>query len=144
MPVLDLPDLNVWLSLVDPLHQHHNRAKVYWHSESAPELAFCRITELGLLRLLTNNKVMRGAPLTAQQAWSAYRNFQQLPEVIFLGETGAEESQFISWTDSPAFTPHRWTDAWLAAIALRQGARLVSFDSDFRHFAGLDFLHLIP
>jgi predicted nucleic acid-binding protein len=29
MEAVDLPDINVWLALVDPDHEHHERAKVY-------------------------------------------------------------------------------------------------------------------
>ena len=142
MPARDLPDLNVWLALADPDHQHHDRARRYWETEAASELAFCRTSMLGLLRLLTHPKVMRGAPFTAEEAWQGYRAFRALPEVTFLAETPGVETQFTAWTDTPGFPPHRWTDAWLAAHALSTGSRLVSFDSDFRNFPGLSLLLL--
>jgi toxin-antitoxin system PIN domain toxin len=142
MPARDLPDLNVWLALADPDHQHHERARRYWEVDAASELAFCRISMLGLLRLLTHPKVMRGAPFTAAEAWQGYRAFRALPEVTFLAETPRVETQFSEWTDASGFTPHRWTDAWLAAHALTSGSRLISFDADFRAFTGLSFLHL--
>ena len=138
----DLPDLNVWLALADPDHEHHARAKRYWEKESASRLAFCRVTMLGLLRLLTNRKVMRNAPFTPDQAWLAYRSFLALPEVSFLPESSAAESQMAAWTDSPTFASGRWTDAWLAAVAASARCRLVSFDADFRNFSGISFLHL--
>jgi len=47
------------LSLPD--HPHHERALAYWREEADPELAFCRMTMLGLLRLLTHPKVTGGA-----------------------------------------------------------------------------------
>ena len=46
MEAVDLPDINVWPALVDPDHEHHERAKVYWNKESAAKLAFTRITML--------------------------------------------------------------------------------------------------
>ena len=138
----DLPALNVWLALADPDHEHHLRAREYWDSEAASSLAFCRITMLGLLRLLTNRKVMRNDPFTPEQAWLAYRSFLALPEVTFLPEPAAAESQMAAWTDVPQFAASRWTDAWLAAFAVSARFRLVSFDSDFGSFRGLTFLHL--
>jgi uncharacterized protein len=138
----DLPDLNVWLALVDPDHEHHARAKRYWETEAASRLTFCRITMLGLLRLLTNRKVMRNEPFTPEQAWLAYRSFLALPEVDFLAEPTAAEPQMAEWTDTPSFAPERWTDAWLAALAASTRCRLVSFDAGFRSFPGLSFLHL--
>lgn len=142
MPARDLPDLNVWLALADTDHQHQSRARQYWETEAAPELDFCRLSMLGLLRLLTHPQVMRGSPFTAAEAWAGYRAFLSLPEVTFLGESPRLEPQFSTWTDSAAFPSRRWTDAWLAAQAVTSGARLVSFDSDFHAFPGLSFLHL--
>jgi toxin-antitoxin system PIN domain toxin len=144
MPARDLPDLNVWLALVDPDHQHHARARHYWEAEAASQIAFSRISMLGLLRLLTQPKVMRGSPFSPTQAWQAYRTLLSLPEITFLPENSRIEAQFLAWTDSATFAPHRWTDAWLAALAATSGCRLVSFDSDFRTFSGLSFLHLSP
>lgn len=138
----DLPDLNVWLALADPDHEYHARARRYWETEASSRLAFCRVTMLGLLRLLTNRKVMRSAPFTPDQAWLAYRSFLALPEVVFLAESSSAEPQMAAWTDSPSFATGRWTDAWLAALALSTRCRLVSFDADFHNFPGISFLHL--
>jgi hypothetical protein len=142
MPACDLPDLNVWLALTDPDHQHHEKARRYWEAEAAPQVAFCRVTMLGLLRLLTHPKVMHGSPFTPEEAWLAYRSFLALPEVAFLSENPLLERQFVAWTDTATFAHQRWTDAWLAAQAFTTGSRLVSFDSDFLTFPGLSFLHL--
>lgn len=144
MPDRDLPDLNVWLALADPDHQHHARARQYWEREALPQLCFCRVSMLGLLRLLSNSKVMQNHPLTPSEAWQAYRSFLALPEVAFLVESPQAESRFMQWSDAPAFSPHRWTDAWLAAQAVTSQSRLVSFDADFHSFPGLSFLHLTP
>src|SRR5690606_4058080 len=117
MADLDLPDLNLWLALADPDHAHHPRARRYWETEAAAEIAFCRITMLGFLRLLTNTRVMHGSPLDPAEAWVAYHAFASLPEVCFLDESRLAETQFVEWTHLSDFAPHRWTDAWIAAIA---------------------------
>ncbi len=142
MAKLDVLDINVWLALADPDHQHHKRARYYWDSESLPEFAFCRVTMLGLLRLLTHPKVMQGNPFTVADAWAAYETFSSLPEVRFIEESLLAEQHFARLTKSPAFIAHRWTDAWIAAIALSADARIVSFDADFATFDGLRFLLL--
>ncbi len=144
MSGLDVPDLNVWLALADPDHEHHPRARHYWDGESANAIAFCRVTMLGLLRLLTNPKVMAGHPFTAPEAWAAYEAFASLPEIRFLEESAAAEEQFTRWTKTPDFPAHRWTDAWIAALAHSAQARAISFDADFSTFDGLPFLHLKP
>ena len=68
-PLCDLPDVNVWLALLNSQHPHHAVAKAYWDSASGQSIAFCRITMLGLLRLSTNKTVMGGTPYTTLQAW---------------------------------------------------------------------------
>lgn len=139
----DLLDINVWLALIDANHAHHPRARRYWEEESAPRIAFCRISMLGLLRLSTHHKVMNGQPFTPTEAWSAYRAFRALPEVVFLQEPPDLEPRMAAWSDTPAFPTTRWTDCYLAALAMTSACRLVSFDRDYRSFAGLNFFHLI-
>jgi predicted nucleic acid-binding protein len=52
------------------------------------------------------------------------------------------ERYFSALTLSPELPHSLWTDAYLAAIALAAGCRMVSFDSDFQRFPDLNFLHL--
>ncbi len=142
MPGTDLLDVNVWIALAYEDHQHHPAARVYWETQSAARFAFCRTTMLGFLRLITHPRIMNGQPLTPPEAWQAYRAFRALPEVVFLAEPAGIEPLFAASSETPAFPNHRWTDAYLAALAQASGARLVSFDTDFRHFAEIRFLQL--
>ncbi|HUA98675.1 MAG TPA: hypothetical protein VMA34_10140 [Terracidiphilus sp.] len=59
------PDVNVWLALSSPDHQHF-RAAWSWCTALPRQtaLVFCRITQLGLLRLLTAQSVMGKGTLT--------------------------------------------------------------------------------
>jgi len=142
MAAIDLLDLNLWLALIDPDHQHHARARRYWECEAAGEIAFCRVTMFGLLRLLTHSRVMHGAPFTPAEAWDAYHAFAALPEICFVEDSLSAEKRFELLSRIPEFRAHRWTDAWIAALASSAGARVVSFDSDFTTFPDLEFLHL--
>lgn len=142
MAEIDVPDLNLWLALIDSDHEHHARARRYWEQEALGDIAFCRVTMLGLLRLLTNSRVMRGAPFTAAEAWDAYHVFAALPEVGFIEDSLAAEQHFALWSRRPDFPAHCWTDAWIAALAWSAHARVVSFDADFTTFPNLEFLHL--
>jgi len=139
---VDLLDINVWLALADENHQHHRRARHYWEEESAVRLAFCRVTMLGFLRLVTHPKVMNDQPFSPRQAWQAYQAFRALPEVEFLNDSSTLEEPLSAWAGQPDFPSTLWTDAYLAALALSTNARLVSFDSDFHRFNALQFLHL--
>lgn len=138
----DLPDVNVWLALTVPDHPHHGRARRYWYEESSPELAFCRVTALGFLRLSTHPAVMAGEPLTLPEAWAAYSALRRLPEVILAPEPEGCERLLGAWATSEGAVARLWTDAYLAAFARAAGLRLVSFDRDFAAFEELDLLRL--
>ena len=139
---IDLPDVNVWLALGVPDHPRHRRARHYWHQESGRELAFCRITALGFLRLTTNPVVMGDEPLTVPEAWQAYQDFRRLPEVSFAPEPAGCERFLESWATEATPSRHHWTDAYLAAFATEGTFRLVTFDRDFTRFPDLDLLRL--
>lgn len=137
----DLLDINVWLALIDKRHVHHLAAARYWEQDAAKELAFCRVTMMGFLRLSTNPRALSN-PLSSQEAWTIYRQFLALPIVRCLSEPLAMEEHFYTLTADAAFPPRLWTDAYLAAFCLAAGCRLVSLDGDFQRFQGLDFLHI--
>ena len=139
---VDLPDVNVWLALSVPDHPHHQRARAFWYEESGRELAFCRVTALGLVRLSTHPTVMGGQPLTVAQAWQAYSAYRQLPEVTLAAEPEGCEQQLEAWATAGDFPPRLWTDAYLAAFAKAGGFRLVTLDRDFTRFRGLELLRL--
>jgi uncharacterized protein len=138
----DLPDVNVWLALLNGQHPHHQAAKAYWDSAEGQRIAFCRITMLGLLRLSTNKTVMGGTPYTADEAWQAYQAVIDLPEVSLIAEPLGIEVAMQKLTLSPESGAPDWTDAYLSAFASLAGLRMVSFDKGFTQYRGLDLLTL--
>lgn len=138
----DLLDINLWIALSIPTHVHHRSAEIYWNSLRAPEIAFCSVTMLGMLRLLSNPRIVVGSPLTPEEAWSIYSGFAQLPEARFLHDNPAVLALLRLFHQATPISQHKWTDAWIAAHAHCAGARVVSFDSDFTAFPGLRFRHL--
>lgn len=138
----DLPDVNVWLALLNAQHVHHPKAKLYWEKTAAQRMVFCRITMLGLLRLSTNKVVMGGAPYTQEQAWQAYRAVLDLPEVTVMAEPPGLEIAMRQFTAQTSFRPADWTDTYLAAFAQVANLRLVSFDKGFTSYAALSLLSL--
>lgn len=139
----DLPDINVWLTLVDKRHEQHQAASRYWETEASTTLAFCRVTALGFLRLSTHARALAN-PLSPQEAWAIYRQFLAIPILRFLAEPAGLDDHFQALTCTPVFPHHLWTDAYLAAFCLAGNYRMVSFDADFKRFAALNFLHLAP
>jgi hypothetical protein len=123
---LVFPDVNVWVVLTIK-HVHQKIALDWWHRERG-RIGFCRLTQMGLLRLLTTSAVMDGKPLTMKQAWSAYDVLAGDERVEFISEPPAVEKAFRGLSSSAHASPKLWADAYLAAFASECGARLVTFD----------------
>jgi toxin-antitoxin system PIN domain toxin len=135
-------DVNVWLALAVEAHAHHQRARSYWEREAAPIAAFCRVTQMAFLRLLTNRAVMGSQVLSPSAAWAKTSDFMRLPEVELLDEPLGVEDAWTRFATAGRFSPNLWTNAYLAAFAHRAGLRLVSFDKGFSRFEGLNPLTL--
>jgi toxin-antitoxin system PIN domain toxin len=139
----DLPDINVWLALAVEEHPHHAAAKQYWdgvQSKPAGErnLWFCRVTMLGLVRLLSQPKVMGQGVLNLVQAMALYKQFRAVAGVDLLAEPKQCDSVLqalvVAHSTNQPLPTRLWTDAYLAALAQSSGVRLVSFDQDFMRF----------
>jgi toxin-antitoxin system PIN domain toxin len=128
------PDINVWVALSYDRHVHH-RTALQWFDHLAPmaRLFFCRLTQLGLLRLLSSPAVM-GPDLAKgqQEAWKAYDSWLQDERIEFLEEPAGLETQFRALTRSPQASPKDWADSYLIAFASAADLRLVSFDQALR------------
>lgn len=137
-----LPDINIWLGLTFSGHPHHRAALAWFEGVEADSCAFCRMTQQGFLRLVSNPAVFKGDTLSMTAAWEAYETMRRDERVGFAAEPSGIETDWRSWTSSGAFSPKLWNDAYLAAMAKGSGLRLVSFDRGFVQFPGLDWLHL--
>jgi len=131
-------DANVWLALTAEAHSHHARAKAYWEGNALPVAAFCRVTHMAFLRLLTNKSVMGSHVLTPPAAWKKMGEFLALPEVEFFAEPHGLEELWSQFSNTDRSSPNLWTNAYLAAFAACAGLRLVTFDKGFSKFSGLD------
>ena len=138
----DLPDLNVWLALASPTHQHHSSAVRYWEGQSSQHVLFCTVTALGLVRLVMQPKVMGDAVLTPAQASALLDQFVQQPGVSHAQPSSEGWDVFHVLMRQAELSPRLCTDAYLAALAITNQWRLVSFDRDFQSFPGLTLLQL--
>jgi toxin-antitoxin system PIN domain toxin len=137
----DLPDLNVWLALTWHEHIHHQHAVQYWEQQAAEQVLFCTVTALGLVRLVCQPKLMGTAVRNAAEASALLEALCQQPGVqLAKPEHNGWEvfHQLLRGGLRGAELPARLcTDAHLAALAIANGWRLVSFDRDFERFEGL-------
>lgn len=140
---MELCDVNVWFALALSKHVHHSPAREWFDTVGEPEsVCFCRATQQALLRLLTNPAVLGpygNPPLTNSQAWTAYAAFLSDERVVMRSqEPPALESRWRELAMRDSASPKLWMDAYLAAFALAANDRLVTTDSAFHQFAGLE------
>jgi hypothetical protein len=135
---LYFPDLNIWLALSDVGHSHNAIAWAWFNRLPADDrLLFSRYTQLGLLRLLTNNAVMGEQTLTLGKAWAIYDQWLEDPRVEFCPEPRQAEAGFRQATELfAAEAASKWIgDCWLLAFAQATHSRLVTFDQALYEFA---------
>lgn len=127
------PDINVWLALTYDRHVHHHAAE-RWFESLAPtaRLFFCRITQLGLLRLVSAPAVMGPDEARSQrETWQTYDRWLGDERVEFLDEPAGLEKHFRALTSSPHASPKDWADSYLAAFAQVSRLTIVTFDRGF-------------
>ena len=123
-----LPDVNVWLALASHRHMHSRICSEWLDSLPSGPVVFCRVSQMGLLRLLTNESVMRSDVLSSKDAWRVYRTILADERISFAPEPFALEAEWKKRTAQDWPTPKVWTDAYLAAFAQAGGMRLVTLD----------------
>ena len=138
-----LCDSNVWLALALSKHAHHTLTRQWLETVQEPaSVLLCRATQQTFLRLLTNKSVLSAygiPPLTNREAWLTYEALLVDDRIVFqAGEPAGVESLWKKLALRGTASPKLWMDAYLAALALAGGHRMVTTDGAFRQFHGLD------
>ena len=128
-----LPDVNVLLALVWPRHESHAAAHAWFAKSGRHAWATNVVTQLGVLRLLTNPTLTQGSvsaatalDLLGQATSHAGHEFWPLDREI------PSELKLMA----PRVRGHRqWTDAVLLWQASERGGVLVTFDSGVKELA---------
>ena len=107
-----LPDVNVWIAFAWAGRLHHEIAKTWFASLGPGEAAFCRITQMGFLRLITNARVMSNEALSQRNAWAIYEDLSRDKRVTFTIEPAEVEPVWKRYTQG-LFTG---TNAWFFFI----------------------------
>jgi predicted nucleic acid-binding protein len=96
--------------------------------EDGTAVYFCRFTQLGLLRLLTNQSAMGADLLTQSQAWKVFDRIMAHSGNRMMEEPAGIDPLFRKLTDRKESSTKQWADGYLAAFAEAAGLRLVTFD----------------
>lgn len=131
MTVPPLLDVNVLLALSNPYHVHHRTSRDWWEGWKHSGWASCPLTQNGFIRI------------TCQPGYSLPQTFEvakRLLSEMIRDPRHRFWSDDISIADDTVFDHTRlkghrqMTDAYLLALATKNGGRLVTFDAsiDFR------------
>jgi toxin-antitoxin system PIN domain toxin len=129
-----LLDVNVWVALSFDHHDHHAAALTWMNALNDESLAFCRMTQQGLLRLATNSRLMCEHVLTLAEAWALYDRITVDSRVLLSPEPVGPEVEWRRLTQAQRPSTHLWNDAYLAAFATSGGFEIVTLDRGFEQF----------
>lgn len=140
-----LPDINVLLPLTYGAHVHHAAALAWLDTvQQDGDVILCRVSQLGLLRLLNNPVAMGADAQSGSEAWKTWDSLIADQRFRFEDEPEGFELQFRALSAPFMLQPKRWQDAYLAAFALAAHVELVTFDTGFRSLPGLRHRILAP
>jgi toxin-antitoxin system PIN domain toxin len=122
------PDVNVWIALAIAEHVHHAPAQE-WLDTSEGKVVFCRITQMGLLRILTNRHALGSDTLSASLAWGAFDAFLTNARISQIEEPPSIDRHWRAATTQEKHGSNWRTDTYLAAFATAAGFTLVTFDA---------------
>lgn len=125
-----LLDVGVWLAAVWGRHIHHPLAAA-WFARQSEGLALCRVTQMSLLRLLSNPAVMGTDATTRSMAWTVVDQLQADDRVHWTEEPAQLEHVWRAISSRDDNSHKLWTDDYLAAFAQTGDLTLVTLDRQF-------------
>jgi uncharacterized protein len=126
--MISLPDVNVWIALAIAEHIHHAAAQA-WLDTSQEAVVFCRVTQMGFLRILTNQHALGSDALSPAQAWGAFDAFLKNSRISVSEEPRGLDDHWRNSTMREKHGSNWWTDTYLASFAFAAGFTLVTFDA---------------
>jgi uncharacterized protein len=123
-----LVDVGVWLAAIWGRHAHHRVAKQWFDAQSG-DLILCRVTQMSLLRLISNPAIMGEDAVTRREAWRIMDELWSDNRVLWADEPDGLDGVFRA-ISARNDTGHKlWTDDYLAAFAQASQASLVTLDT---------------
>lgn len=126
-----LVDVGVWLAAIWARHVHHPVA-AKWFEAQADDLLLCRVTQLSLLRLISNRSIMGDDVLTRDEAWRIVDELWSDNRVLWADEPAQLNGVFKAISARNDHGHKLWTDDYLAAFAQTSGASLATMDTKLR------------
>ena len=124
---MKLVDVGVWLAAVWGRHIHHP-VTADWFGKEAGDVLFCRVTQMGLLRLLSNPAIMGDDAVDRSQAWRTFDQLRADERVLWADEPAELDAVWRAISARDDKSHKLWTDDYLAAFAQASEATLVTLD----------------
>ena len=125
-----LLDVGVWLAAVWGRHAHHP-ATADWFGRQTGDLVFCRVTQMSLLRLLSNAAIMGDDAVDRSQAWRTFDQLWADERVLWADEPDELDAVWRAISARDDKSHKRWTDDYLAAFAQASDFTLATLDGKF-------------
>jgi uncharacterized protein len=123
-----LIDVNVWIAFVIQNHEHHQKAVGRIESIEDGDVCFCRATQQGFFRLLSQHGPTRGNPISTSACWDLYAQLRAKPQTAYLNEPAGVDEAWQALTTTKFVSPNLWMDAYLQAFAELSGLKIITFD----------------
>ena len=118
-------DVNFLIAIVDEAHEHHWKAHAWWAANIGDGWATCPLTENGMVRIMSQSGYKKrisatfAIDLLSEQVGKTDHAFW--PDDLSLRDN--------DWIDPDRILgPNQITDAYLLALAIKNGGRLATFD----------------
>jgi toxin-antitoxin system PIN domain toxin len=123
-----LLDVGVWLAAVWARHAHHPLVK-RWFDQQSQSFVFCRVTQMSLLRLLSNRAVLGSDVINRSAAWNVVDRLHADRRVQWLDEPLHLEGIWRAMSARDDNSHKLWTDDYLAAFAQASQLTLATLDT---------------
>jgi toxin-antitoxin system PIN domain toxin len=125
-----LLDVGVWLAAVWGRHVHH-AVVAAWFQRQTEGLVLCRVTQMSLLRLISNPAVMGSDVAPRSGAWHVIDRLRADERIVWSDEPMQLEAVWRALSARDDGSHKLWTDDYLAAFAQVAGLTAVTLDGGF-------------
>lgn len=140
-----LPDVNVLIALLDPLHVHHEHAHTWFGGLGRKRWLSSPTTQNGVLRIVSHPRYANHSPVSA--VVDALRSLLETPNHSFVPDSISLVEQYGGpLLPGPIATTGQVTDTYLVLLAAANEATLATFDKKLYtgHVVnGSSYVHLL-
>ncbi|MGB6538977.1 MAG: TA system VapC family ribonuclease toxin [Xanthobacteraceae bacterium] len=120
-----LLDVNFLIAIIDEGHEHHRKAHEWWSANISDGWATCPLTENGMVRVMSQSGYK--APISATFAIDLLaEQISKSDHAFWADDISLRDNEWID--PDRILGPNQITDAYLLALAVKNGGRLATLD----------------